>query len=222
MMTSFSLVLANSIAVLATATGSCDHASAVGPFSMGLMLSNRVPSKASVARRFFATLKVAPAARILVRNSVTSETVIPMFRVTTTIDVLANTSASEATNSRFSVRSNTALRRWPGAFGPRRARLPSGCGEPHPVRLSTQAGTARFTGRSCNPWAFPSSARGPEPLSRLRLSRWRTCHLGQVRRSRSPACPPALRPAYLVQPFRLATSIFRPGPIVELIDAFCR
>ena len=37
---------------------------------------------------FLATLKVAPAARIFVRNSVTSATVIPLFWVTTTIDVL--------------------------------------------------------------------------------------------------------------------------------------
>jgi hypothetical protein len=62
-----------------------------------------------MASRFFATLNFAPAARILVRRSVTSATVNPLLRVTTTIDVSANTDASEATKSRFSVRSKLRL-----------------------------------------------------------------------------------------------------------------
>ena len=44
--TNFSLVLANSTAVFATPTGSVDHASAIGPFSSDLRLSNWVPSRA--------------------------------------------------------------------------------------------------------------------------------------------------------------------------------
>ncbi|CAH2601647.1 protein of unknown function [Rhodovastum atsumiense] len=104
-----SLVLANSTTVFATATGSFDHASAVGPFSSGLTPSNRVPSKASAASRFFATLYVAPAARIRRRRSVASATVNPLGWVTTTRDVSAKTDASEATNACFSVRSKTRL-----------------------------------------------------------------------------------------------------------------
>src|SRR5271163_3621382 len=105
--TNLSLVLAKSTATFATATGSADQEIAVGPFSRGAIPSNRVPSRASKARRFFATLKLAPAARIFRRSSVTSATVIPALRVTTTIDVSANTVDSSATNSRFSMRSTS-------------------------------------------------------------------------------------------------------------------
>src|ERR1700758_438602 len=58
------------------------------------------------------------------RRSVASATVNPSGRVTTTIDVSANTEAREATNSRFSVRSKSRLRRWPNAYGPHPAGLP--------------------------------------------------------------------------------------------------
>ena len=50
----------------------------------------------------------------------------PVVRVTTTIDVSANTAASEATNSRFSVRSKSRLRRWPRRVWTAPAGLPMG------------------------------------------------------------------------------------------------
>jgi len=177
-----------STAVFATATGSVDHASAVGPFSSGLTPSKRVPSRARVARRFFATLYVAPAARIRRRSSLTSATVRPLFWATSTKEVSAKTVASEATNSRFSVRSTPRLRRWPGPSG----RAPAGShgGEGHlphtPVRLSgrntksSQAAPARgpvetSAHRLSPAWLSPDQGpRGPQEVS----DRFRTQGLG--------------------------------------------
>ena len=58
--TNFSLVLANSTAAFATATGSFDHASAVGPFSSGLMPSNWVPSRARCGQPVLRDLEGRP------------------------------------------------------------------------------------------------------------------------------------------------------------------
>ena len=81
---SLSFLLANSTATFAAATGSREKAIAVGPVNIGESCSNFVPARASRASRFFVTLKLAPAARICRRRSVTSATVKPVWWVTTT------------------------------------------------------------------------------------------------------------------------------------------
>ena len=83
----------------------------------------RVPSRARWARRFFAILKVTPAARIRRLRSVASATVRPVLWVTTIIEVAASASCRPATNSRFSVRSTSRLHCGLDAFGLRRGRV---------------------------------------------------------------------------------------------------
>ena len=63
----------------AAATGSREKAIAVGPVKSDESRSNFVPVKAIRASRFFVTLKLAPAARICRRRSVTSATVKPVW-----------------------------------------------------------------------------------------------------------------------------------------------
>ena len=157
--------------------GRVDHASAVGPFSSGLMPSNWVPSRARWASRFFATLKVAPAARIRRRSSVASATVSPLLRVTTIIEVSASaamrarrrTPASPYGPSPVSVGGRMRVdRAGRVAHGPRRRLTGAGAGPGSPVHQPEPPGP-----RTCGPESWlprlPRADRGPlNPPARAR------------------------------------------------------
>src|SRR5579864_5793843 len=110
MIRSFSFLLANSTATFAAATGSREKAIAVGPVNIGERRSNFVPARARRASRFLVTLKLAPAARICRRKSVTSSTVIPVWWVMTTQAVSANALFNEVTKASLCARSTLRLR----------------------------------------------------------------------------------------------------------------
>src|SRR5882672_1013611 len=81
----------------------------VGPVNRPLIPLASVPSRASFARRFLATLTVAPAWDILLRRSLTWFTVSPLLWATTITPVVLNTWLSVATSSFFSALSTCSL-----------------------------------------------------------------------------------------------------------------
>jgi hypothetical protein len=76
-MTNFSFALAKSLATFGAATGSLENAIRVGPFIRDAMEATSVPSRAILARRFFATFTVAPACFICLRRVCSWTTVRP-------------------------------------------------------------------------------------------------------------------------------------------------
>src|SRR5688572_22466221 len=68
-----------------------------------------VPSRASIARRFLATLTAAPALRIRLRRSFICETVVPLLWATTITPAVLNTVLSVETSSLFSALSTCSL-----------------------------------------------------------------------------------------------------------------
>src|SRR5438105_15311099 len=96
----------------------------VGPVNRSLVPAASVPSRASLARRFLATLTVAPAVAILPRRSLTWLTVRPLLWATTTTLVVENTWWRIVTSSFFSALSTCSLLQWrrhdkmAGAGGP--------------------------------------------------------------------------------------------------------
>ncbi len=237
------VVLANSTAVIATATDPCTTR-ARRPFSSGLTPSKRVPSRARVARRSSRPCTSRPPRASRRRSSLTSATVRPLLWATSRRRHLRN-GREEATNSRFSVRSTLrpvgagnlveGLRPFPHGAGGTSPPAPGS-----PVRPEHQAkppGQARVVSSFGTP-SLPCRSvvvglSSPPPAGIRRISRAghqpvqgpkATGGLRQV--SGTPGHPLPARPregpgvSRQAEAAREATSTFTPGPMVELTATF--
>src|SRR6185312_5729017 len=122
----------------------------VGPFSRGPMDATSVPSRAILARRFFETFTVAPAARICLRRVWSWATVRPEYWATTTTLEALKASFNDSMAAFFSARSTWDSLGW-------RLLGPPGCTS-HPDNLGARTAFVRTTTKACPPDASDQTA----------------------------------------------------------------